>query len=503
VSILVITKPRILASMWKRLGWVVCVAVMLALQVHAQPPKAKAASALRVTTHSRQARALYEQGFIDMLNLHSAAALEKWRAAAGKDPNFALDRMLLAHFTTDPAEQRSERNQALALEKRVSHPEQLVITWLSSADEGHFVPAIAAMNDVLALYPRDQRLAWLAGVWIENQQQYEHAIPLFERALAVDPKFAGALNEVAYCYAFTKQFDKALAAMDRYVAVLPNEPNPQDSYAEISRMAGHFDKALEHYHAALEIDPHFYESHLGLGDTYALMGDEEAARKEYAIAIQHAYTPTDGLNWSMQAAISYFREGNPRAADKALLAVAHEAHEKHLAIPEAEAYRMMALYQQRPQTALRLLAKADKALADHRTSTTARDEEQAQVLRVWTLRAAEAGDMKDAQSALHRLEGMAKRSQDGIVQLAWHSASGAVLVAQGDYEQAVADLSEDTTNPLSLRLLEIALRKSGSRAEAAQLAASLSRLNLPTIEAAVVVPQFRAVLPAHARFIPR
>ena len=29
--------------------------------------------------------------------------------------------------------------------------------------------------------------------------------------------------------------------MDRYVALLPKEPNPQDSYGELKRMAGDFE----------------------------------------------------------------------------------------------------------------------------------------------------------------------------------------------------------------------------------------------------------------------
>ncbi len=98
---------------------------------------------------------------------------------------------------------------------------------------------------------------------------------------------------------------------------------------------------------------------------------------------------------------------------------------------------------------------------------------------------------------------MAQRSQDGIVQLSWHSAAGAVLLSQGKYEQAITHLAEDNTNPLSLRLLEMAYRKSGAMAEAGQVAKSLSNLNLPTIEAAVVVPEFRAELAPHARFTPR
>jgi len=46
--------------------------------------------------------------------------------------------------------------------------------------------------------------------------------------------------------------------MDKYVALMPNDPNPEDSYAEILRMAGHYTVAIDHYRVALSMNPRFY-----------------------------------------------------------------------------------------------------------------------------------------------------------------------------------------------------------------------------------------------------
>src|SRR5579871_4563604 len=98
--------------------------------------------------------------------------------------------------------------------------------------------------------------------------------------------------------------------MQKYTELLPNEANPQDSFAEISRMAGRYDQALSHYHESLKIDPGFVESQLGIGDTYALMGEEAKARVEYSAAVQKAADKVQKARWSLQSAATYVRENN-------------------------------------------------------------------------------------------------------------------------------------------------------------------------------------------------
>src|SRR5437763_13205021 len=298
-----------------------------------------------VTTKSDEARQLFNGAVVKLENMHGPDAMKDFRKAVQIDPDFAFANLMISFVTVDqnidPAEQLAARDKAKAARSKVSRGEQLLIDWLTSSSEGKMVPAIQAMNQVVEEFPNDKLLLWMAGIWVENQQQITRAIPMFERVLKLDPTFAPPLNEVAYCYARTRNFDKAFSAMQRYILLLPNESNPQDSYAEILRMAGRFDDALTHYRASLKNDPNFVVSQVGLADTYALMGEEARARTEYATAVQHAFSKSEAASWSLNSAITYIRENNRSGADAAFHAVAKMAHENDLGVLEAEAYRMM------------------------------------------------------------------------------------------------------------------------------------------------------------------
>src|SRR5437763_14685064 len=132
----------------------------------------------------------------------------------------------------------------------------------------------------------------------------------------------------------TGDFDHAFERMKRYTELLPNEANPQDSFAEISRLAGRYDEALKHYRMSLKIDPSFIESQLGLGDTYALMGEEAKARAEYGTAIQKG-TKVQGVLWGLQSAATFVRENNLSGAADAFAAVSNQAPALHCANLEA------------------------------------------------------------------------------------------------------------------------------------------------------------------------
>jgi tetratricopeptide (TPR) repeat protein len=460
------------------------------------PPDAPATT-LPITTHSKQARQLFDTGLVKMENLHSIEGIQDLRKAAQVDPDFALANILISFESVDqavdPEEKVAARERAKAARGKVSHGEQLVIDWIGNSSEGKIIPAIQAMNSVLEEYPKDKMLAWLGGIWIENQQQITRAIPIFERATKLDPNFAAPLNELGYCYARVRNFDRAFAVMQRYIALLPNESNPQDSYAEILRMAGRFDDALVHYHESLKIDGSFWVSQLGIADTYALMGDEERARAEYVTAIKHAGSRMEAANWSLQSALTYVREQNYEAADTAFLEVARQAHKEALAVPEAEAFRMMSTYQPNQASAMALLEKAENVLHhnDHPLPNMNRQEELALILRTRAERAAHDGNTSLASSTLNQLHGLLDATNDQIIQLQHEGATGAVLVAQGKYEQALAHLQEDGRNPLSMRLMVLSYRKMGAKEMAEELSKTLANWNEPTLEQALVVPEFR------------
>jgi tetratricopeptide (TPR) repeat protein len=321
---------------------VLILGVCFAAPLYAHHLKQAATATMPVTTSSAEARSLYQKGMQDYENLYLERCNDDWRAAVKADPNLAVAWAWIAFNSSNPEEVIAAREKAKALVPKLTPGEQLMIAWISKVQEGDFIGGISAMNDMLEMYPKDKHLLYLAGNWLLLEDGDEQGMKIMEKALALDKNFPAALNDLAYMYARSRQFDKAFVDMDRYVALLPEEPNPQDSYGELLRMAGNFEGSLQHYRAALKIDPDFVTSQVGLGDTYALMGNQEQARIEYDKAIRFAHNEADRLTYSMQKAMTWVRDGKFAEADKAFQEIAQAAHAKDQDLQEAQAYRHLA-----------------------------------------------------------------------------------------------------------------------------------------------------------------
>jgi tetratricopeptide (TPR) repeat protein len=452
-----------------------------------------ASETMPVTTSSAKARDLYEKGMTDYENLYLERANQQWRAAVKADPNFALAQVWIAFNSRNPGEASVARAKAKSLMSKVTPGERLMITWITNVQENNFLVGIAAMNDMLAIYPRDKRVLYLAGNWLVFENSWDQAEKIFERALAIDKDYPAALNDLGYTCAHNREFDKAFAIMDRYVAVLSSEPNPQDSYAELLRMAGHFDKALEHYRASLKIDPNFVSSQAGLGDTFALMGNQAQARAEYEKAIHAAHNEADRLDYSLQEAATWVRENKFAEATKAYAAVAEKAHAQGLNLQEAQAHRMMGMYEPDAASALKHLLAAEDSL--NHASTLARsdrEEERARILHYRVSRASQSGDQDTADKSLRVLETMTNNSRSTAIHSAYHGAAGASLIARQKFAEAIPHLEEDLDDPFSLELLCQAYAKTGAGDQEQETRAKLLTTNVATIEQALVVPAARA-----------
>lgn len=466
--------------------------MVCALSLSAEHIQKQSIAKLAVTTSSPEARKDFELAMGNFEEYRLGDCLKHLRAATQADKNFAQAFILISRLTGNPTEQADTRKRALDLAPKVSQGEQMLIHWLADAQENNYLPAIATMNDLLVKYPQDPRVAFLAGDWLNGQQRYEQSIVVLERAVTLHPKYAAALNDLGYAYAHVGNFEKAFAAMDRYVALEPDEPNPHDSYGEILRMAGKFDDALVQYRASIRLDVNF-GSEIGVADTYALMGKEEDARDEYERAIVFASSDHDKILYQIRSSLTWIREDNRKQAEKSFADIAKTAHAAGLARLEAEAHRIFALYEPDPKVALKHIQAAESALKEaHPISAADRDEEQALVLRVRATRLAEAQDLQSASAVVDELEDMASNGRSQIIQLAWEGASGSLLFAQAKYAEAIPALEDDASNPLSLKLLWSAYRKTGAESQAQAVALRLASFNFPTVEQALVVPQFRA-----------
>jgi hypothetical protein len=152
------------------------------------------------------------------------------------------------------------------------------------------------------------------------------------------------------------------------------------------------------------------------------------------------------------------------------------------------------MYQPANAIALKELDRAEELLAA-RSEIVAKvdlDEEQARILRVGVERAVLVGDQPTAQKLLADLEKMASSGSSVSIQRTYSGATGTLLIAQKKYRDAIPHLEEDFMNPLSLRLLVTAYRKTRATGPAEVLRKRLLDWKIPTIEEALAVPAFRA-----------
>src|ERR1700682_541972 len=106
---------------------------------------------------------------------------------------------------------------------------------MTSVEDLDLLPAITSMNDLIQRYPKNKHVLFLTAEWLYAQQDYDRSRGMMEKILALDPDFAPVLNILGYSYIETGNPDprKAVASLERYVQLLPSDPNPEDSLGRV------------------------------------------------------------------------------------------------------------------------------------------------------------------------------------------------------------------------------------------------------------------------------
>ncbi len=456
------------------------------------PSLAVNADRLPMTTGSPEAAELFDEGLHLRYDYHTDQALVKWREATTKDPNFAQAWAYIVWLGLDPREVKQAAEKARLASDKVTPGEKLLVKWMIYTNEGRFLEAIAAMNDLLAMYPRDAALSYEAGLWLQSQGDYEAAARFTKRALEIDPNFGGALNTLAYDLAYMHEYDEAIPYLKRYAEMEPNDPNPRDSLGEILQKAGRLEDSMAEYREALKLDPKFYHSQNGLGDDYALLGRQDRARQEYAKALPMALSPQDKLECEIQSAISYAREANVRQARMALAAVLAEATKLQLNTYRSSLHQDLALLAESRADAFQHLDDAEAALQmPGPMSGKGRSRLLAHSLRMRARLAAEDGNLAMARAAVERLEQMVETTRSNVVERAYHGAKGALLAAQSKIGAAIEDLQEDPEDPFSMAKLAELEAATGNAQDATETRARLKADYGTTLEDWLAVRGFR------------
>jgi len=236
-----------------------------------------------MTTGSLEAYNYFLRGREDFDKLYYADAKKFLQKAVDIDPTFAAAYLwlgkaceeLLEGSTQEEAYKKAKEYSVKAPEKdRLYIEAEYAFIVEKDADK-----RIAILLEMAQKYPEEKQIHRDLGIYYRGQSMYLEAIREHQMALAIDPHYGPSLNDLAYVYAESGEFEKAIEYFQRYASASPGDANPFDSIAELNLRMGKLDEALRKYKEALEIRPDFYLSCPSIAYVYALMENYSEAMK--------------------------------------------------------------------------------------------------------------------------------------------------------------------------------------------------------------------------------
>ena len=210
-----------------------------------------------LTTSSMEAYGYYLKAREADDNFFYADARKFAEKAVALDPTFALAYYVLAsaagNLLDDPAANNA-LEKAKIYSARATERERLFIeSKYAGSIERDPAKELRLLKDLVYKYPEDKEAHFELGRFFYSSDRDPEAIGELEKAIAIDPRYGFAVNELGYAYARAGDFAKAVQSFERYAELNPGLPNPGRFHrrdesvhgkpgrgrGEISRGAGH------------------------------------------------------------------------------------------------------------------------------------------------------------------------------------------------------------------------------------------------------------------------
>jgi len=233
---------------------------------------------LPITTSSPEARALYLEGRDLVERLKGTEGHLRTDQAVKKDPQFALGWLQWAQTAGTAKDFFAGLDKAMANASHASEAEQKFIRAADAGAKSRPAEQERLVAELSKQFPNDPRIAFQVGVVAFARQDFDGSVRALSRAVELDPKYTPPYNQLGYAYRAQGKNAEAEKTFKKYAELLPDDPNPHDSYAELLMRMGRFDESVAEYRKALQIDPHFLSAYVGIANTQIFAGKGDDAR---------------------------------------------------------------------------------------------------------------------------------------------------------------------------------------------------------------------------------
>ena len=379
----------------------------------------------------------------------------------------------------------------MSLADKASEGEKLLILSTQAGANGDVTKQKDYCEKLVAAYPNDERAQANLGGYYFGQQDLLQTIEHLKRATELAPGYSPAYNTLGYAYRQSGDYANAEQAFKKYIELIPNDPNPYDSYAELLLKMGKFEDSVAQYRKALSLDANFNPSHFGVSADLMYLGKAAEAESELQTMAGHARN--DG-----ELRTAYFAMA-VLASDSGKFDQAQQAMDKEYSVAEKknDVASMAADLQAKGNIALAAQQYAaakldfDRSLQMIQASNTSQEiKNNAARLHHFNLAgiAIEKRDFTTAQAEAEEFRKAAEASNNEIQLKFIHELAGRTALAQKDYAQAIAELQQaNDQDPRNLYRLGLAYQAKGDTAKAHEYFVQAAEFNsLPALPYAFI-----------------
>ena len=153
---------------------------------------------------------------------------------------------------------------------------------------GELSKAEGIYQQILKTDPNQPVALHLLGVIAHQQSKYDIAVKLITKALAINPDFAEAHNNLGNAFTELGKLDEAVASCHKALAIKPDLAEAHNNLGTALKELGKLDEAVTSYRKALAINHDFVEAHYNLGNAFIKLGklDEAVASFHKTLAIE-------------------------------------------------------------------------------------------------------------------------------------------------------------------------------------------------------------------------
>lgn len=443
-----------------------------------------------VTTTSKEALNNFLSGRDKTENMQTVLAASLFDKAIQQDPSFALAYLYRSQVGGGYNVFRQNLDKAINLQGKVTDGERQMISYFKASAEGNGQLQKESLFQLLNSYPDDKRVESLVGEYYYGINDFQAALVYLNKATELDLNFAPAYNMIGYCQSALNNYPEAEKAFQTYIRLIPDNPNPYDSYAELLLKLGKYDESIAQYKIALEKDPQFASSLSGIGNNYVFKGDYEGARKYYQQYSDNSVTTPGKLDALFLKALTYIHEGNSEEAVKTFNDYRALADKENLVTNSINSYAFQgftATESGNPAEGMKYFEKAEELIGKSNLPEATKENlsTRAMLWRFYSL--TQNNDLDNAQAVYNESKAKIEGRKNPNELMLLNSLQGLFELKKGDYDKALTYFSQaDNQDPLTWYFSAVAYSKKGDKQNSARLFDKVTKWNVNSLNLAFV-----------------